>query len=293
MPADLEDGAQNGPLPVGFTAATWSAFFLETRDEIAAVLWPYHDGTQWRGQAIATMDSLTGADFDLLHSTFRQRLLQPVGSSGDLALASHKALFLAEDDMPISGGLFETMRRYVASCPPAVVTSAILAASAGIRRGMGPRPLAFKRALQRPRPYQMSMVLSRAFSFEGAKSAFTPSIMSGHGLQGLFAATSAYVDQQQQIDQLPGARRSLAQFGVDFGDRRVFAGVHYPSDNLASWYIGLKLAPICFGAQGQAARAFMIDAIKLSRVHSTLVQAVAADPGSPYARLLQWLAAAM
>ena len=139
----------------------------------------------------------------------------------------------------------------------------------------------------------MSMALMRPFSVEGAKSAFTPSIMSGHSLQGLYAAPAAYLDQQQQIDVLPGARRSLAQFGVDFGDRRVFAGVHYPSDNLASWFIALKLAPPCFGAQGPSARAFMIDAIRQSRVHATLLQVAATNPGSPYAPLMQWLGAAV
>lgn len=293
MPTELEDGAQNGPLPSGFTAATWSSFLLQTRDEIAAILWPYHDGAQWQGRAMSTMDVLTKADLDLLDGVFRQVLSQPAGASGDLALVTHKALFLAEDDMPSSGGLFETMRRYLAAHPPAVVSSAVAAAGAGIRKGMGPRPLAFKRALQRPRPYQMSMALARAFSLEGAKSAFTPSIMSGHSLQGLFAATAAYLDQQQQIDLLPGARRSLAQFGVDFGDRRVFAGVHYPSDNLASWFIALKLAPICFGAHGPSARVFMIDAIRQSRVHSTLEQIARSNPGSPYGPLMQWLGAAM
>lgn len=293
MPAELEDGAQNGPLPAGFAAATWSAFFLQTRDEIAAVLWPYYDGMQWRGDAIATMDVLTRADLDLIDSVFRQVLPQPAGTGGDLASVSHKALFLAEDDMPISGGLFETMRRYLAAHPPAVVSNAIAAAGAGIRKGMGPRPLAFKRALQRPRPYQMSMKLMRTFSLEGAKSAFTPSIMSGHSLQGLFAATAAYLDQQHQIDLLPGARQSLGQFGADFGDRRVFAGVHYPSDNLASWFIALKLAPICFGAQGQSARVFMIDAIRQSRVHATLAQIASINPGSPYAPLMKWLGTAM
>jgi hypothetical protein len=33
----------------------------------------------------------------------------------------------------------------------------------------------------------------------------------------------------------------LGQFGVDIGDRRVFAGVHYPSDNMASWIMALRL----------------------------------------------------
>ena len=34
---------------------------------------------------------------------------------------------------------------------------------------------------------------------------------------------------------------ALSHFGMDHGDRRVFAGVHYPSDNLASWAIASDL----------------------------------------------------
>jgi hypothetical protein len=33
------------------------------------------------------------------------------------------------------------------------------------------------------------------------------------------------------------------QYAVDFGDRRVMAGVHYPSDNLGSWLLALDLIP--------------------------------------------------
>jgi hypothetical protein len=292
MPGGWEEGARNGPLPVGFTADTWSAFFEQTRDAIAEVLWPHHDGARWQGQAVAAMEALTRADFDLLERTFRAVLDKPVGSTGDLAMVSHKVLFMAEDDMPVSGGLFETMRRYLAGQPAAVVAGAVTAARAANIGVMGPRPLAFKRALQRPRPWQMALLMGRPFSHEHAKSAASPAIMSGHSLQGLFAAAAAYLDQQQQFDQLPGARRALAQFGVDFGDRRVFAGVHYPSDNLASWFIDLKMAPVCFGPGGPAAKAFMADAIRSSRVHAALVEA-AKDPTSPFALPLQWLEAAM
>lgn len=73
----------------------------------------------------------------------------------------------------------------------------------------------------------------------------------------------------------------------------MLAGVHYPSDNLASWYIDLKLAPICFGDQGAEAKAFMVDAIRQSRVHIKLTKIVATDPGSVYAAPMAWLEASM
>ncbi|MBE0548979.1 MAG: phosphatase PAP2 family protein [Rubrivivax sp.] len=278
-------------MPQGFDESSWGAFFQQVRDEIAAVIWPRWEAGAWVGQAVARMGALTRADLDLMDTQLRRWHLQPVGAQGDLALVTHKALFTAEDDMPHSGGTFETARRYLAAQPPAVVTGVVAAAVRALG-AMGPRPLAFKRELQRPRPYQAQMLLGQPFNYEWAKSAVTPSIMSGHCLQGVFAATWSYVDQQQQIETLPGARLALQKFGVDFGDRRVFAGVHYPSDNVASWYIGLKLADVCFGSQAGPARCFMADAIRLSRVYTAMKQA-AVDAGSPYGVLLTWVDGAM
>lgn len=291
MYAALDKVAQAGSLPRGFDATTWAAFFQQVRDAIADNVWPRWEGGVWLGRAASTMGALTKVDLDLIETVFRPMLLQPVGQSGDLALVTHKTFFNAEDDMPISGGMFETVRRYLAGQPPAVAAGVVAAAGFGLGV-MGPRSLAFKRELQRPRPYQASLLLGRPFDYELARSAVTPSIMSGHCLQGLFVATAAYVDQQQQIDQLPGARAALLAFGADFGDRRVFAGVHYPSDNVASWAIALGLAKVCFGAQATVARRFMVDAIRGSRVYLAMVQA-ASTTGSPYKPVIDWIDAAM
>ena len=36
-------------------------------------------------------------------------------------------------------------------------------------------------------------------------------------------------------------KNSLQQYATDFGDRRVFAGLHYPSDTLITWLICFML----------------------------------------------------
>jgi hypothetical protein len=259
-----------------------------TLDEIADRLWPTYIHGAWSGSAAAGMETLTLADLTLLDAKLRAVLAQPAGASGDLAHVTHKVLFQAEDDMPITGGLFETVRRYLAAQPPAVVNQVVAGTKNGLR-ALGPQPLLFKAALQRPRAYQASVLLGLPYSYEDAKSANTPSIMSGHCLQGLFVATSAYIDQQQQIDGLLGARRALQQFGVDFDDRRVFARVHYPSDNLASWFICLRLSPTCFGSGAATARTFMSEAIRASQVYAAMKAVVTADPQSIYGPLLTWL----
>ena len=47
--------------------------------------------------------------------------------------------------------------------------------------------------------------------------------------------TSAASSSQAVPDRFKGGKRSqLLRIGYDFGDRRIVAGVHYPSDNYAS-----------------------------------------------------------
>lgn len=36
------------------------------------------------------------------------------------------------------------------------------------------------------------------------------------------------------------------QFAADFGDRRVIAGIHYPTENIASWILAIRLIPKAF-----------------------------------------------
>lgn len=63
---------------------------------------------------------------------------------------------------------------------------------------------------------------------------------------------------------------ALEQFGVDIGDRRVFAGVHYPSDNLSSWILALRLGREVFA--DPRVWLFLAEAIqKRSAVYQTLV----------------------
>jgi hypothetical protein len=58
-------------------------------------------------------------------------------------------------------------------------------------------------------------------------------LISGHAAQGLLGITSAWVQESDEVKNQSSAR--AMQLAVDFGDRRVMAGVHYPSDNFASW----------------------------------------------------------
>jgi hypothetical protein len=68
-------------------------------------------------------------------------------------------------------------------------------------------------------------------------------MISGHSLQGLIGV-GAVMEQilQSGIPFNSDSWTALSQYAVDIGDRRVFAGIHYPSDNLSSWIVLMRLA---------------------------------------------------
>lgn len=105
-----------------------------------------------------------------------------------------------------------------------------------------------KTQLSRPRPYQAAMLVGRDdLVVELGHTAFHSAMMSGHALQGVLLACSVYEDWLDQYQSpSPDRLASLAQYAVDWGDRRVFAGVHYPTDNISSWGLALSLIPHVF-----------------------------------------------
>jgi hypothetical protein len=86
---------------------------------------------------------------------------------------------------------------------------------------------------------------------------------------------------------MPAREASLAQYMVDIGDRRVFAGVHYPSDNIASWIMALSLMPEVY-ADPVRIEGFVRKAIfERSRVFQMISAAYFTDPrASSVANLL-------
>jgi hypothetical protein len=291
MPASWEEVASKGNLPAGFVSESqWQAFVDDLLASLTAALWPQYDGSSWEGAAVDHMEALSLADLRLMAAVLQAALDQSVGGAGT---PTHRSLFIEEDELAHGRRNYDTVKNYLQAAPPALVDLLVASAGMGAREILGPRPLIFKRRLQRPRPMQVSMLLQPGLKFHclQAKSACSPSMMSGHSLQGLFVATYAYVENQQGVDQVPGGRQALAKFGVDLGDRRVFAGVHYPSDNLASWYIAWRLAPVVFGTKVAIARSFMWEAVQTSAVLQALRQA--GETEKVLGRLLTWFNAAM
>lgn len=132
----------------------------------------------------------------------------------------------------------------------------------------------FKAKMQRPRPLHAALRLNleKHFESELSERGQHPSIVSGHCFQGIMmccAVLEEWLDAKAGLD--PRRKDSLAQYMVDMGDRRVFAGVHYPSDNIASWALSLALIPEVFKDPATIS-AFVIDAVMTkSAVYKTIV----------------------
>ncbi|WP_353959298.1 phosphatase PAP2 family protein [Paeniroseomonas aquatica] len=85
------------------------------------------------------------------------------------------------------------------------------------------------------------------FESQTAATSLTSSTFSGHCLQGIVAGCAVFeVWQHNNLLRSADSAACLAQFSVDIGDRRVFAGVHYPTDNVASWILAMNLIPHIF-----------------------------------------------
>lgn len=273
------------PVPQGFrwqgrpaTAADYTEFIESEAARMASFLWPVYDREtgKWIGSAEAGARALTAADIKVM-GTLRGMLSQQVTCGENTLQVTHRELFRQEDESAIG-----TVDLYMSGLAPDVLRALRKAIDGGFIR-LGPTHLRLKEKFQRPRPYQMSYVARASFAYEVAVSAVTPALVSGHGLQGLVVRTLGYVAQRNAIT---GANdiACLQQYCVDIGDRRVFAGVHYPSDNISSWYTGLRLCDHLFEdpQEGAVAKRFMVEAIRRSAVHAAIVQAVAQDPNSPY-----------
>jgi hypothetical protein len=294
-------------VPVGFmvqgragTAAEWAELLGEEVNEVAKFLWPRYDVEGgWQGAAAKHMITLSEADLDLM-ATLRPRLQeQPVvqHKPGDdkkdkPVKATHRALFELEDESVPGGQLYPTLDLYLPD-PPQWSAEDLIAVKAAIKKmsvDFGPAPLRYKELFQRPRPYQTAFMLGRVFNYEFGRSAVSPALVSGHSMQGLVRHAAAYVAHKRTLERSPGAMAGFLQHAVDYGDRRVYAGVHFPSDNIASWFCSLRLCSHIYGYAGVYAKDFMWQAIQRSALWASMKVIADTDQRHVYAHMLQRVA---
>lgn len=91
-----------------------------------------------------------------------------------------------------------------------------------------------KQKYQRPRPYQLASYYKLKLFPYSSYSAHSPSYPSGHTLQ-------AFMVLEIIGNKFPDAYEFCQKFIDDVANSRVYLGVHYPSDNEASFVIGQEL----------------------------------------------------
>lgn len=236
--------------------AEWAIWRQSVLEEIAEVLWPLFDldTHSWMGKSASQMRSLTEADLDLL--AHMNGLAQPPLSR----LPRHKlrgwdcpdnlTIFTTEDGRPEPSKRFgeEYILYDRSNAIKEMLPAMRMLFSQGNRRKVGSVSLQFKLRFQRPRPYQASLVLGRKEHVHlTAIRGDTPSMQSGHCLQGLLSVGNIMERFLSESASLGDDNwEALKQWAVDIGDRRVMAGVHYPSDNIGSWILVMRLADRVF-----------------------------------------------
>jgi hypothetical protein len=104
-----------------------------------------------------------------------------------------------------------------------------------------PMILAVKQSLNRLRPLQASRILGIPIQHVNSCSANTPSLPSGHTIQGLLFGAMLYRKHKTFFAQHPDTLRWLIEFCNDIGMRRIMAGLHFPSDHLAGAMFVLEI----------------------------------------------------
>lgn len=124
----------------------------------------------------------------------------------------------------------------------------------GRMRRIEPPIFNIKQYLQRPRPWTAATALSVvgfrwvvAGNFFVTHTGVHPSLLSGHCIQGVLGGCSVFEALLDTGETITADRkRAIQKYMVDWGDRRVFAGVHYMTDNIASWTLARRLIPHLF-----------------------------------------------
>jgi hypothetical protein len=269
MEARIEDELKKRPIPEAWRVTSHGSpkdEFIKWRDllidELAELLWPTYDEENhcW---SRPPSQALLEADFALLKE-LHHHLSRPVNGLGTPP-TTHREFFDEEDDVnKIFGVQYE---RYDPALPQYLRAGTTFTDILwyGCDRKLASLTYQLKGRFQRPRAFQVALVLGRKHDYVWARTGGTPSFVSGHCLQGSLAGSSAFVLFGRDIDLV--SVEILKQFTVDIGDRRVFAGVHYPSDNLSSWYTALKLLPhVLNESQVQSTCEFLWSAISTKSI---------------------------
>ena len=224
----------------------WTDWIDNTVEILNDCLWPSwnYSRNDWDNPNYNLMNKITEADFVIMKELQDDNYLEKTYPESLVKwIANHKSFFEDEDQDRLGDRIGE----YSSEFPKEIWPYSKLISKIFLEK-IGTTSMQLKSRLQRPRPYQVSSLVGASwFSWNLGATSMSPSMSSGHALQGLLFAAGTFEDfLQRGIKLSNNARDGLEQFGVDVGDRRVFAGIHYPSDNIASWISAVRLAKKVF-----------------------------------------------
>jgi PAP2 superfamily len=206
-------------------------------------------------------------DLSVMETLVKSSVLLHDVTNGRPIWQTHADAFAMEDQADISGTITSYIRRALTPWESQQIDTL---KNVGLVEYLGTIHLELKPIFQRPRPHVAAYVLGLDAShliFGLAKTGWSPAFVSGHAC--VFGI--AYLFLHQQLQPLNPARDMLdacRQLIVDGGDRRVFAGVHYPSDNLGSWLVIANLINECWATENrEAAKQLFVDSLRNSRVY--------------------------
>lgn len=302
MVAEFEERLGSGGPPVDWRSATsWTTWRDKLENLIAAVLWPTYDfgSLTWRGAAFPRIHGLTTADFHLLESlrpvlkTYVPNQAKPITHFEMFQLEDH-AEDKVEREAGVDRGVDRTLRSYLEGrADQSIIDTLAQWIEAGMMRKAGSLPVQIKRHLQRPRAFQVSDSLGKSwFTHHQALQSPSPSMISGHAFKGCTLGIAGFY-HATALGCTPPVFDALSRLTVDFGDRRVFAGVHYPSDNLGSWIAAMLICEHVCADGGRLGRDFLWRAISTnSTVYGSIAEAIGknlAPDHKPAFALLNWL----
>jgi hypothetical protein len=253
---------------------SWSGWLARIEKTLGDECWPLYVQGQWVGRARLNAVELTRTELGLI-AEFRDARAGRRVVDKELSEVRHFHLFDDED----AGRWTKTLLRY---CPSLREAGDSLEETLmlGMASRGGMLDLRLKAVLQRPRAYQMALILGMtggAFRHREARSALTPSSISGHAFQALIGGCNVHASLERHDAALAERCRSgLQRWMTDVGDRRVMGGVHYPTDSVASWIVALELVPQVFPEA--SVLPFLRQAISESNLHAFLEPRIAGSP---------------
>ena len=309
----IDDGARPGDWPAG---EDWDAFYSAFVDDVSAHIWPKWDPSSGSGPWVGAAATFAAASTRRELEIAVQRLQIPkviedkpktTDPNGALLQRDHYWHYALEDfvgsfidnlqvQYPDGTEEQKELERTVAAFPTRNIyyydSQIELQDVKGVFSRMFVRKyngiFQTKLVFRRPRPQQAAFILGvERFEHRQAQSNVHtgnhPALISGHCAQGLLFVCTLIDEQLERGRSLSSIPLdAYAQYAVDFGDRRVLAGVHYTTDNLSSWIAVLRLIPLVFEKRGPFLAEFIANAIKDRSLVYDIIEAPFAAPNSPY-----------